>query len=164
MLHHALESTETMTIEARAQWIKDAARETYTHTKQEFFTEDELAEKHRQSTDYTREIIRLSDTKKLIMDAFTKGNENEYEVSIPQTLGIKHLTEMRDRLVRQVDKGFEETTLNIYGIPHEDGNMYFFDIEGNIIAERTRSLSIREKREIFGLFIGETEVRKVSNN
>jgi hypothetical protein len=164
MMHHALESTETMTIEAKSQWIKEAARETYTHTKKQFFTEDELSEKHRRSTDYTREIIRLTDTKKLIMDAFTKGNESEYEASIPETIGIKKLTEMSDQSVRQVDKGYEETTLNIYGIPHEDGYMYFFDIEGNIIEERTRTLSIREKREIFGLFIGETELKKVSNN
>lgn len=165
MLHHALETTETMTIEARAHWIKEVAKETYTHTKKEFFTEDELAEKHRQSTDYTREIIRLTDAKKLIMDAFTKGNDNEYEVSIPETMGIKHLTEMRDQLVRQVDKGYEETTLNIYGIPHEDGNMYYFDIEGNVIEERTRSLSIRERKEFFGsLFMADSEIKKASNH
>ena len=164
MKHHALEATETMTIEARAQWIKEVSRESFTHTQKEYFTEEELADKHRRSTDYTREIIRLNDAKKLIMDSFTKGNDSEFDTTIPSTLGIKALTTQRDQLVRQVDKGYEEHTSNIYAIPNEDGFMYFFDIEGNCIEERTRALSIRERKEIFGLFIGETEVRKVSNN
>jgi len=164
MLHHALETTETMTIEARAQWIKEVSRESFTHTKKEFFTEEEIAEKHKRSTDYTRDIIHLNDAKKLIMDAFTKGNSDEYETTIPQTTGIKSLTEERDRLVREVDKGFIEHTFTIFGVPNEDGQMYYFDIEGNIIEERTRSLSIREKKETFGFFGNETEVRKISNS
>jgi hypothetical protein len=164
MLHHALETTETMTVEARAQWIKEVSRETYTHTRKEFFTEEELAEKHKRSTDLTRDIIHLTDAKKLIMDAFTKGNGSEYDTTIPQTAGIKSLTEERDRLVREVDKGFIEHTFTIYGVPNEDGMMYFFDIEGNEVEERARPLSIREKKETFGLFIGETEVRKISNS
>jgi len=164
MLHHALETTETMTIEARAQWIKEVSRESFTHTKKQFFKDEEISEKHKRSTDYTRDIIHLNDAKKLIMDAFTKGNSDEYETTIPQTIGIKSLTEERDRLVREVDKGFIEHTFTIFGVPNEDGQMYYFDIEGNNIEERTRSLSIREKKETFGLFVNETEVRKISNS
>lgn len=156
-MHKALEATNLLTIEARAQWIIDNSRQDLKHTKQEYFTEEELAAKHQRSTELTSEIIELADMKKSIMDSLTKGSENELEVTIPSTAGIRKLTSLRDELVRVVKKGFEEHDIEIYGIPHEDGFMYFFDIEGNVFEERTKKLSIKERRAIFGMFTSDED-------
>lgn len=156
-MHKALEVTNMLTIEARAQWIVYNSRQDLKHTARDYFTEEELAVKHQRSTELTSEIIELADVKKKLMDSLTKGSENEYEATIPSTLGIKKLTSQRDELVRIVKKGFEEHDIEIYGIPHEDGFMYFFDVEGNVYEERTKKLSIKERRAFFGMFASDED-------
>lgn len=156
-MHKALEATTRLTTEARAHWIIDNSKQDLKHTVRDYFTEEELAEKHQRSTELTSEIIELSDLKKQLSDSLTKGSENEFEATIPSTQGIKKLTTQRDALVRIVKKGFEEHDVDIYGIPNEDGFMYFFDVEGNIYEERTKKLSIKEKRAFFGFFASDDD-------
>lgn len=152
MLHKAILQTSTMTAEARGVWIKDNAVQTFTDTIREHFTEEVLAEKHKRSTDLTREIIKLTDTKKAIVDALSKGCDSEFDVTIPETNGIRNLTKERDALVRIVDKGYSEEEVEIFGIPHEDGFIYFFDAGGENYPERTKKMSIKERRAVFGMF------------
>lgn len=160
--HHAL-TQEPMTPEALAAWIKNNAKDHYPHTIREFFTEDEKVAMQKRSTDYTDQIIMLNDSKKLIDEAFTKGNVNEYEATIPETMGIKKLTETRDKLVRELRKGYSEHTVEIYEIPNEDGVMYYFTAAGEIIEERTRNLSQREIKEYFGELFMSNKLRSASN-
>ena len=152
MRHHAIKSAPISNNDL-AKWLIDVSKEQVTHTAKTFFSESEIAEKHKQSTDMTREIILLNDQKKLIIDAFNKGNNDEFEMTIPETIGINSLVKTRDDLVREVDKGFTEQEFTIYGIPNEDGYMYYFDIDGNEIEERCRPLSTREKSDFLGLFM-----------
>jgi hypothetical protein len=154
--HHAIKSAPIMQ-EAFKSWLREVSRESFSHTSKTYFTEEEMAEKHRMSTDMTREIIILNDQRKMIVDAFTKGNTDELVVTIPETFGVKKLTEHRDSLVREVHKGYKEETMTVYGIPNEDGMMYYFDVEGNEITERSRPLSIRDKREFIGLFMADDD-------
>jgi len=150
--HFAL--PESITKEALGTWIKQSAKETFTHEKKEYFTEEEISEMESESTKLGREIIKLSDLKKSVTDWLTKGNEEEeIEVPIPVTRGLKTLKNTREELDRKVEKGYEVTETKVYGIPHEDGQMFYFDIEGMLIEERTRSLSHRERREYFGMFV-----------
>jgi len=152
MLHHAIKQTQALTVEARAQWIIDNSRQDLVHTKRDYFSDEELAEKHQRSTELTSQIIELADLKKRVNDSLTKGREEDIEVSIPASLGITKITKQRDELVRIVKKGYSEYDVDIYGIPNEDGFMYFFDNEGNVIEERTKKLSIKERRIFFGMF------------
>lgn len=148
--HHAL-TQEPMTPETLAQWIKNNSKDHFTHTKKNWFTEDEKIEMQRTQSDLTREIIKLNDQKKLITEAFTKGNNAEYEVTVPVTTGTKTLTETRDRICRELDKGYSSEDRTVYAIPcEEDACMYHFDNEGNVVDEMTRPLSQREIREYFG--------------
>lgn len=147
--HHAL-TQEPMTPEQLATWIRNNSKEHFTHTTRNFFTPEEKSELQERATNNHREIIKLKDAKKLIDDAFVRGNGSEYEVTIPYTVGIKKLEEDRDRITREVEKGYSEEDKTVYCIPNEDGRMYHFDIEGNLIDERTRPLSQREIRDYFG--------------
>jgi hypothetical protein len=149
--HHALPEN-ILTPESLANWIKEASRESFTDERKLYFTEDEISEMESQSTNIGRELIKLGDLKKLIVDKLTKGNDEDLEVTIPENTGLTELRSRREELDRKVEKGYEVVETKIYSIPNEDGNMYFFDIEGNLVQDRTRRLSGREVRDIFGMF------------
>lgn len=151
-----------MTPEQLATWIRNNSKEHFTHTTRNFFTDEEKVELQRRSTDNHREVIKLKDTKKLIDDAFIKGNLNEYDTVIPATYGIKKLESDRDRITRELERGFSEADVTVYCIPNEDGRMYHFDIEGNLIEERTRPLSQREIRDYFGELFTASRLKAVN--
>lgn len=159
--HHAL-TQEPMTEEALAQWIKNNAKDHYPHTIREFFSEEQKIEMQKNSTDYTGQIIQLNDDMKLLVDAFKKGNHSEYEATIPVTIGLKKLTEARDKTVRHLKKGYSEHTVEVYEIPSEDGFMYHFTNEGEVIEERTRGLTGRQMSEYFGSLFLESRKRAVN--
>jgi hypothetical protein len=149
--HHALPEN-IMNPEALAKWIRDASRESFTDERKVYFNEDEISEMEKESTNIGREIIKIGDLKKLVMEKLTKGSEEDLTVDLPANMGLKALTSRREDLDRRVEKGYAIEETKIYAIPNEDGNMYFFDIEGNLIQDRTRKLSGREIRDIFGMF------------
>lgn len=151
MRHPAL--PESITPEALGQWIRQNSKESFVDETKIFFSEEEISDMEKESTKYGREIINLLDLKKIITEHLTKGYGEDIEVTIPATAGLKFLLEARESLDRKVDKGYEVVETKIYAIPHEDGQMYFFDIEGNCFEDRTRRLSQREKHEYFGMFV-----------
>ena len=152
MKHHALPEGE-MTPEMLANWIKQASKDSFVEETKIYFTEEEISDMEKLSTSIGREIIKLSDLKKAVVERLMKGSTEELEVTIPENQGLKPLTDRREALDRNVEKGFEVEEVRVYAIPNEDGNMYFFDIEGNIFTDRTRKLSQREKHEYFGMFV-----------
>lgn len=154
MRHHALNEAPN-TPEMLANWIRQVSKESFTDERKVYFTEEEVAEMEKESTNIGRLIIKLADLKSYVVERLTKGTEEEVEVTIPGNIGLKVLTSRREELDRKVEKGFETIETKIYAIPNEDGNMYFFDIEGNVFEDRTRRLSQRERSEIFGMFIHE---------
>src|SRR5690554_2780381 len=154
MKHHALPETP-MTPEMLANYIRQASKESFTDERKIYFNEDEIAEMEKESTNIGREIIKIGDLKKFVVERLTKGTEEDVEITLPGNIGLKVLTQRREELDRKVEKGFDVVDTKIYAIPNEDGNMYFFDIEGNVFEDRTRRLSQREKSEIFGMFIHE---------
>ncbi len=149
--HHALPE-KPLTPEALANWIREAAKESFKDQTKIYFTPEEVQEMESQSTSLGREIIKMGDLKKFVMEKLSKGSDEDLEITIPEGQGLKAMVEKREALDRKVEKGFDVVETKIFSIPNEDGNMYFFDAEGNIFADRTRKMSAREKQEIFGMF------------
>jgi hypothetical protein len=163
--HHAL-TESALTPEGLAAWIKNASKDSFMDERKEFYEPDEISEMEKVATECGTEIMRLNDLKKTFLEMVTKGNAEEYFImEIPQTVGIKLLTEQRERLYREVHRGYKVVDTKIYAIPNEDGNLYFFDIEGNLVEDRTRKLNQREKNDYFGMFAlhSNEESRKQSN-
>lgn len=161
--HHALPE-KTLTPEALANWIREASKETFKDETKIYYTPEEVQEMESESTSLGREIIKIADLKKYVMDKLSKGSEEDIEITIPEGMGLKTMLELREALDRKVEKGFEVVETKIFSIPNEDGNMYFFDAEGNLFGDRTRKMSAREKQEIFGLFADGTMGKMAANH
>lgn len=161
--HHSLPE-KPLTPEALANWIREASKETFKDETKIYYTPEEVQEMESESTCLGREIIKIADLKKYVMDKLSKGSEKDIEITIPEGMGLKTMLELREALDRKVEKGFEVVETKIFSIPNEDGNMYFFDAEGNLFGDRTRKMSVREKQEIFGLFSDGTMGKMAANH
>ena len=150
MRHHAL--PQHMTSESLAQWIIQNAKDTFTDSVKYIYTDEEIQEFEKSSTKLGIQIIELADIKKQAVELLMKGSEEDVLIEIPPSPGIKLLTEMREGFDRKVKSGHEFTDTKIYGIPNEDGYMYYFDIEGKEVTDRTRRLSEKENHQYNGFF------------
>ena len=150
MKHPAL--PETMTVEGLADYIKTRALEKYSEEQKVYYTPEEITDLERKISDKNREVLRLSSLQKTITDAIKKGSE-DFEASIPETIGTDALKKGRDNLSQQVEKGYYTVERLVYGLIYdEDETLEFFDIEGNHIPERSRKLSAKEIDQHIGMF------------
>lgn len=153
---------KTLNKEELKNWIINNSKEEFDDVRKEYFTEEELIEMKSQSHKMGSEINRLTDLKKSINDAITNGNEIEgFVIDIPTTDGLKELTKRRREMDDEISKGYVTNETRAYGIPSEDGNMHYFDEEGNEFTDRQRKLSGRENTEYNGMFaqLGEEKVQ-----
>lgn len=150
MRHHAL--PELMTVESLGQWITTNAKDTFTDSVKYIYTDEEISDFEKSSTRIGIQLIELSDIKKKAVELLMKGSEEDVLIEIPPSPGIKILSEMREKFDRMVKSGHEFTDTKIFGIPNEDGYMYYFDNGGHEISDRMRRLSEKENHQYNGFF------------
>jgi hypothetical protein len=144
---------QSLTPENLGIWISQNAKEKFTEKKIIYYTEDELQDFKNKSIEMGIEIKNLTKQKKKFNALMDKGCEEYIQVDVLETRGIKALKASRELIEECVEKGYYETDIKIYGIPNvETKNMDFFDIEGNIISERSRPLSTKEIRDYLGQY------------
>lgn len=151
MMHPSL--PKGLTPEILANWISQNAKEKFSEEKKYYYTEEELQDFKNRAVNCGIEINSLTKLKKRIARLIDKGNLEYVQVDLLETTGIKSLKTQRENIEEEVERGYNIETIRIYGIPNSDTQMMdFFDIEGNEVAERSRSLSAKEIREYIGQF------------
>lgn len=134
-------------------WLETNAAEKFTDEQKRFFTPEEIKDFEHESSINGREINKLEDLIKEISAKAKKGNDQPFTFTLPVTIGTKLLTQHRRENDDYIEKGYEVIETPIYGIPNVDThNMEYFDIEGNLVPDRTRPLSPKEKHQFVGIF------------
>lgn len=147
-----------MSPEALAAWMQRNAKERFKHEKKVFYTEDERNDKSRRSSQAGAAIIALEKEMVNLKSAIENGISEEAEPVIitlhPGTKGLKSLKATRLQLDIEVDRGYENILMDVFGIPDaETSDMRFFTITGEEVEERRRPLSAKEKHDYIGVFM-----------
>lgn len=136
-----------------SEWIRLNHVEKFVDERKRFFSEEEKNDFEHESALSGREIKRLTDMKKLISTLMLKGNDEERTFTIPVTLGTKVLDRNRNQNYDLIERGYETEDVEIYMIPDTHAEtMEFFTIDGEVIPERSRPMSAREKHLYMGMF------------
>jgi hypothetical protein len=150
-LHPSL--PKTLTPELLANWLVQNAKEKFKDEQKHYYTEEELIDLKDAAVSAGIEINKLIALKGRICRLLDKGAVEYESLEIYETPGIKALKATREEKETEVESGYKLVSTEIFGIPNQDTkNMDFFDIEGNLIEERTRPLSTREIREYVSQF------------
>lgn len=139
----------TLTVENRAQWIKDNAIETIEHIEKTELDEEQIIELQAKSSLASRGLDRLEEVKKEFLDYLKEGTpamDGDYQpiaITIPPTKGTKALKANRAFADKQLENGFKEENVTIYIIPFpEDSLMVALDIEGNEWPQFTKDMTM----------------------
>ena len=135
-----------------SNWLKQNAKEQFPDTRREYYDESQVIEMKDTSHKLGVEINQIQTLKSEINTLLVKGNDNEINLDIPETKGIKALAEERVALDTIISKGYETIETTVYGIPAEDGFMYYYDSTGAEDKDRKRKLSSKENAEYNGMF------------
>lgn len=155
-------SLPNLSAEELANWIRSSAKETFSHEEKDYFSPDEIVDFEHESVLKGREINRVTDIVKEITSLAKKGTDEAVTFTLPKTVGTKALETHRRENDDFVENGYVMRKMDLYGIPNVDShNMEYFDIEGNEVTERRRSLTAKEKRETLGFF---ADQKKVGNS
>lgn len=139
--------------EQLAEWLRNSAVDHFTDTRKTILTQDEIHAYEHESVLAGREINRMEDLLSQVRDHVKKGSEEKLKLVIPATVGIKQLTTNRRENDDMLELGAIEDKVELFGIPNAmTEEMEYFDMDGNIVADRTRKLSAREKHEHLGMF------------
>jgi hypothetical protein len=129
-------------------WIINASVEKFTDTTKKYFTPDQIQEFEHESSANGRNINKLLAILEDAAVRIKKGNDEPIDFHIPATPGTKKLDGFRRQNDDLVEKGFEEIDVDIFGIVNSaTEKMEYFTLDGNIIADRTRALSIKEQNQ-----------------
>ena len=139
--------------EALGEWLRSSAVETFTDSKKTLLTPEEISGYEHESVVAGREVNRLEDVLAQVRDHVKKGSETKLKITIPATLGVKELTEKRRENDDLVEAGHIMDTVEVFGIPNaQTEKMEYFTIDGELIADRTRDMSAKERHEHLGMF------------
>jgi hypothetical protein len=157
--------TAHLTQDEFAEWIRMYSVESFEDSEKRYFSPEDISEFEHESSANGREYNKLSDLKKHLGELITKGIEEDFTFTIKATVGTKLLDAQRRQNDDLIEKGFEEIEIEVFGIVNqEDETMEFFDIEGKLITERTRSLTPKEKHKHLGMFQMKQNLKKVGND
>lgn len=144
------------TPELLADWFRRNRKDQFTHTKQTYYTDEEINQKSRAASRVGVEILRLEGLALKMKELTDKGlpeGSDPIIIEFVPTSGIKALKEERRRLDVDVSRGYDEIEMMVYGIPDVSSNeMVYFAITGEEVADRRRPLSKREIQEYGGIF------------
>lgn len=138
-----------------AEWIKKNAKESYEHTKQIMFSQDEINDKAREASAHGSKILELQNIEKAVKDMIKNGvtGTAPFVLEIMPNDGVAALTTARASLDKDVRLGYYEVKSTVYGVPYaETREMVFFTSDGNEVSERNRPLSAKEVRDYVGLW------------
>lgn len=159
-----------MPAEALAQWIMRNSKERFKHTKQIAYTAEEITEKSKKSCQAGVGIMNMekimADVKSAVENGIPENGEPFIVEIRPNTAGMKSLKTERRQWDVEVDRGYMELNMDIFGLPDAQTNsMIYVTIEGEEVEDRKRSLSPREKHDFFGIFMaGIAYDKKISNS
>lgn len=144
--HHSLPNH--LTIDELAAYIKKVAVSKHTDTAKRYYTPEEVQDMEHESTNQGREMMRLEALVDIAKGAIKNGIDEELTITIPVTAGTKKLGTFQVQNYQMVEAGFEEIEVDIFGIVnHEDETMEFVNLAGELLEERTRPLSAKEKKD-----------------
>lgn len=151
MRHEALPQSKTA--EELGVWLTNEAIERKTHREEVEYTDEEIQEFEHKSSVASRALDKLKhiedDFKKMIKE----GVEKPVDVTVPPTKGTKILESRRKHADSEIEKGYYEDTVDLYGIPYPEGEtILFFDNEGNIWDSYTLEMTVEQKEQYVGLF------------
>ena len=154
----------TLTDEQLGNWLKANAKERFKDPNKVVFTDDEINLKARQAASIGADNLFLEDILKTVKFAVEKGNPETLTIEIPVTDGINVNKIAVSGLVKEISKGFISEERDIFGIPNAvDETMEYFTITGEIVPDRTRALSAKEKHDNIG-FLGGAFARTGTND
>lgn len=143
-------------------WLQNNAREKFQDEAKVIFADDEINAFAKESSQKGGELMDLQAIAAEVNLALKKGISEGLVIDIPPTAGTEMLIRERQELDSKVKKGYELVQQEIYGIvDDENESMVFFDCMGREIADRTRSLSAKEKNDYLGMFA--PSLRKAAN-
>lgn len=153
-----------MNSEQLATWFEESAVDKFTDQRKVNLTKEETQEYEHLAVVKGREINKLDDILAEVKAHVTKGSDDPLTIKLPKTVGTKQLKEERRTDEDMVEAGaiIEETP--IFGIPNTDTNqMEYFTIEGELVNDRTRPLSAKEKHQYGGMFQNIREANKAAD-
>jgi hypothetical protein len=122
--------------------------ESFTDEIKRYFTSEQIADFEHESSTHGREKNKLDDLLKEITAAIKKGLEGEEPliIEIAPTIGTVMLDKQRRQNDNFIDRGYEVEECEVFGIVNEtEETMEYVTIEGELVKERTRGLSPKEK-------------------
>lgn len=163
MRHESL--PQTLSPEKLAEWIQINKVDTFNHTEEIPFTEEEIQELEHKSSLASRAIDKLTGVEKYFKELIKKGtpfNEDrgEYQpisVTIPPTKGVDALKANREFADKQIELGYKEDITHLYLVPNpEVSEMLMVDIEGQEWPEYSRNMTNDEINQFKPLLRGST--------
>lgn len=137
-----------LTIEELQQWIQKAAVQRFRDTTKRYYTDEEIQEFEHESAQNGLQIVKLKAILDQVREAVTKGIQEPLTIVIPENLGTKLYDEFRGQNYGMILQGYEEIDVDVFAIVNQlEETMEFFTLDGQIIEERTRPLSAKEKKE-----------------
>jgi len=134
-------------------WLKINCREKFQDEAKIIFGDDDLNAFARESSQMGGQLIGLAEIASKVATALKKGTTETMIIAIEPTDGSETLNRERLDLDRKVKKGYELIEQEIFGIVDDEfETMVYFNAQGEEIADRTRSLSAKEKSDYIGLF------------
>jgi hypothetical protein len=148
-----LKMTGDMDNDQFADWLRLSAAEQFPDSEKVYFTPEDVAEFEHESSVNGREFNRLSELKKRFEAVIKKGTEEKIVFEIPATVGTKKLELQRRQNDDLIEKGYDLIEMDVFGIVNTDAEtMEYFNIEGEMIENRNRELTPKEKHKFIGMF------------
>lgn len=163
---------QTLTKENLAKWITENQKQVISHIDKAPLSPEEVADYEHKSSMASRAIDRLDEVKENFMHYYKKGTDFDgtnyipKDVQIPGTKGVDALKKNREFADEILEKGYTETTTEVYLIPNpDDSQMVAITIEGYECPDYTRSMSEDEDALYGKLFKKENgELRQLDNS
>jgi hypothetical protein len=131
-----------------AAYIKKVAVSKHEDVVKRYYTPEEIADMEHESANSGREVMRLEAIIDIAKEAVKKGIDEDLTIVIPATSGTKNLGNYQSQNYQMIEAGFEEIKVDIFGIVNQEkATMEFFTLAGELMEERTRPLSAKEKKD-----------------
>lgn len=162
---------QTMTKENLAKWITENQKQVISHIDKTPLSPEEVSDYEHKSSMASRAIDRLDEVKADFMHFYKKGTPYDgtnfvpQDLQIPGTKGVDALKKNREFADEILEKGYTETTTEVYVIPNpDDSQMVGVTIEGYECPDYTRPMTEDEDALYGKLFKKENgELRQLDN-
>lgn len=165
---------QTMTKENLATWITENQKQVIHHITRVPLTPKEVSEYEHKSSLASRALDRLKEVEDDFKHYLKKGtsvdpeNPEEFlpkDITIPPTKGTDALKANRQFADDILEKGFTETTTDVYIIPYpEEEMMVGVTIEGHECPDYTKPMN-KDEQQLYGkLFVKENGKMKAIDN